>query len=361
MKVSDALALALLMTSVTSTVGSAADVLRPGVAAKLSGEIIYYDVSGGALSRARNETTNKNFTAETGVKIKADFNPDMTKFFAAEESGAPIPWSVVELGTTGDFIRARDGGFLEKLDPAIVPFANLQDGTYSEYGVEVFRYGIVLTYNTQKFSGKDAPTSALDIFDTKRFPGKRCLFKYPQFGGVLETALLADGVTRDKLYPLDVDRALKKLDVIKSDILWWGNGDEAIRLLSSGECSIGIAWTGRVYGAVKNDKAPLAIEWQDSLYATGSYAIPKGAPNAAAGQAFIAHFISDLAGQKALVEKITYTTDLKALSLSDYGPALVPWLPAGANANKAIKEDASYYSKNLPAVLDRFNRWLATN
>ncbi|RWB70006.1 extracellular solute-binding protein [Mesorhizobium sp.] len=361
MKAFNALAVAIVFTAGLSDMAFGGDVLPSNVRDKLSGELIYYDASGGALSRARDETTNKDFTAETKVSVKGDFNSDMTKFFAAEDSGAPIPWSMIEFSTLGEFIRARDAGYLEKLDPAVVPVSNLKEGSYSEYGVDALRYGIVLTYNTEKFSGASAPKSLADIFDTKRFPGKRCMFKYPQFGAVLESALLADGVPRDKLYPLDLDRAFAKLDKIKSDIVWWGNGDEAIRLLSSGECGIGIAWSGRVFSAVKNDKAPLAIEWQDSLYSMSAYAVPKGAPNAAAGQALIGHFISDTEGQKALVKKITYTTDIKALDLADYGDELAPWLVAGKNAEKAIKEDAGYYSKNLPAVVDRFNRWIATN
>lgn len=361
MKTLSAMAAVFLCSSISQMTVHAAEVLPADVRSKVSGDVVFYDASGGAMSRARDETTNKNFTAETGVQIKADFNSDMTKFFAAQDSGAPIPWSVIEFSTQGDFLRAASQGYLEKLDPSIVPLANLKEGSYTEFGVDALRYGIVLTYNTKSFSGANAPTKLQDLYDTKRFPGKRCLFKYPQFSAVLESALLADGVPRDKLYPLDVDKALAKLDTIKSEIVWWGNGDDAIRLLSSGECSIGVAWSGRVYSAVKQDKAPLAVAWQDSLYSMSVYAVPKGAPNAAAGQALIGHFISDIEGQKALVGKMTYTTDIKALSLADYGKDLEPWLVAGENATKAIKEDAGYYAAHLPEVVDRFNRWLATN
>jgi putative spermidine/putrescine transport system substrate-binding protein len=200
-----------------------------------------------------------------------------------------------------------------------------------------------------------------DLYDTQKFPGKRCMFKYPQYGAVLESALIADGVERDKLYPLDLDKAFAKLDTIKSDILWWSNGDDAIRLLSSGECSIGIAWSGRVFNAAKKDKAPIAMVWQDSLYSSSVYAVPKGAPNPVAGQAMIAHFIGDVEGQVALVKELTYTTGLAALSPADYGDEVAPFIVAGENEKKAILEDAAYYAKNISEVADRFNRWVATN
>ncbi len=336
-------------------------VLPPEVRDSVSGEVVFYDTSGGANSRARNATIEKDFTEETGVTVRNDYNSDTTKFFAAMENEAPIPWSMVEFPTKGDYLRARDAGYLQKLDPKVIDFSKLEDGAYDEYGVDVQRYGIVLTYNTEKFSGSSAPTSIRDIYDLEKFPGKRCLFKYPQFGAVLESALLADGVDRSALYPLDLDRAFAKLDTIKSDILWWGNGDEAIRLLSSGECSIGVAWSGRVYSAVKEDNAPLAMVWNDSLYAQAVYAIPNGAPNAAAAQVLIAYFISDTEAQKALVREIPYTTAIVALDSASYGDEMVPWIVAGENAEVAILEDANYYKEHLPEVVDRFNRWVATN
>lgn len=361
MRKSAAIALGAMIFLPFAWQASAADELSPEVKAKVKGELVWFDASGGATTRARDETTNKNFIAETGVKVKADFNSDLTKFFAAKDSGAPIPWSLIEFATKGDYLKAREAGYLQKLDTSIVDPKKVGEGAFDEYGVDVLRYGIVFTYNTDKFSGENAPKSIADIYDLERFPGKRCLFKYPQFGGVLESALIADGVERDKLYPLDLDRAFAKLNTIKPEILWWSNGDDAIRLLSSGECSMGIAWSGRVYNALKNDKAPLAVRWDNSLFAQCVYAVPVGAPNPDAGQAMIAHFISDIEGQKELVRRITYTTDIVGLDNSSYGEDLAPWLVAGENAEKAIEEDAAYYSQNITEVNDRFNRWVAMN
>jgi putative spermidine/putrescine transport system substrate-binding protein len=358
------MALALLCAASVQSFSApsfAADVLPQQVRDQIHGEVVMHDVSGGALSRARDETTNKDFTAETGVTVQQDYNGDMTKFFAAQESGAEIPWSVIEFPTQGDFMRARDAGYLEKLDPAIVDASKLEPGAFEEYGVHIMRYGIVMTYNTDLFPGDKAPTSLTDLFNTEKFPGKRCMFKYPEFGAVLESALLADGVSRDQLYPLDLDRAFKKLDTIKSDIIWWGNGDDAVRLIASGDCSMGVSWTGRAYSFVTNDKAPIGIVWQDSLYAQSVYAVPKGAPNPIAGQAFIAHFIGDIPGQIELVRKITYTTPLAGVPLSAYGDDMTPWIVAGENADKAILESADYYSVHLNEAVDRFNRWLALN
>ena len=49
--------------------------------------------------------------------------------------------------------------------------------------------------------------------------------------GPLEEALLADGVEPKDLYPLDVDRAFRKLDQIKHYVRkWWANGSEVMQL-----------------------------------------------------------------------------------------------------------------------------------
>lgn len=327
--------------------------------AGLDGKVAWYDSSGGATTKAREDTIFRDFQDLTGVSLASDFNADSSKFFAAAEAGQ-VPWSFVEFATLGDFMKARDAGYLEKLDTAKVDLSKLEDGAYDDYGIHTMRYGIVLTYNTDKWSADgEHPDSLTDLYDTQKFPGKRCLFQYPQYGATLESALLADGVARDDLYPLDVPRALAKLDAIKDDIVWWSDGDEAIRLLTTGECDLGVAWSGRVYNAVTKDDAPLAISWNESLYTDAVYAVPKGAPNADAGQSLVAMILDDTQGQVEQVKAIPYPTALKALSDSDYPSDLQPWLPVGANADAAIAEDETFYATQIDKVAKQFDAWVS--
>ena len=65
----------------------------------------------------------------------------------------------------------------------------------------------------------------------------RSLYKWAN--GSLEAALMADGVAGDALYPLDMDRALTKIQSIKEDSLYWGSGSEAHSMVVNG---------GGVYG-----------------------------------------------------------------------------------------------------------------
>jgi putative spermidine/putrescine transport system substrate-binding protein len=120
---------------------------------------------------------------------------------------------------------------------------------------------------------------------------------------------------------------------------------------------MGIVWTGRAYSAISQG-ADLGFTWNDAGYTNAYYAIPKGAPNKAAGEAFLAMNLVDTKGVIALTNKIPYPTPLKALSPSDFDPKVGPYVPAGANLANAYAEDEDYYAKNIDAIVKQFNQWV---
>ncbi len=90
-----------------------------------------------------------------------------------------------------------------------------------------FYYSTVMAWNTDTV-GKDGakPTTWADFYNVEKFPGTRSVYDHPR--GNLEIALLADGVDPAKLYPLDVDRAFKKLATLKPSIgIWWNSGAQS--------------------------------------------------------------------------------------------------------------------------------------
>jgi len=324
----------------------------------LSGSLTMYDASGGEVTAARTATIQKRFAQLTGVKVVPDFSPNITKFLASEQAGQ-VPWSVVEMSSKADVLRATKAGYLQKLDTSKVPLDKLKEGTYTDYAIPQQLFGFILVYNKKKWpDSAKHPTSATDIFDTKDFPGKRCLSKYPQFGGTLETALLADGVSRENLYPLDVNRAIAKLDTIKKDIVWWNDGASSVRYLTTGECDMGIIWSGRAYAAISQG-ADLGFTWNDGGWTNSYYGIPKGAPNTAAGEAFLAMNLLDKKSVIALTDKIPYPTPLKDIQISEFSPKVGPFLPLGENIKNSYTEDEDYYVANIDKILKVFNSWLA--
>lgn len=136
---------------------------------------------------------------------------DYGKLKAMVESGN-VQWDVVDV--EADFaLRAAAEGLLEPLDFKVIQRDKIDPRFVSDYGVGSFFFSFVLGYNEGKL-GAAKPQDWTALFDTKTYPGKRALYKWPS-PGVLELALLADGVAADKLYPLDLDRAFKKLDTIR--------------------------------------------------------------------------------------------------------------------------------------------------
>ena len=83
--------------------------------------------------------------------------------------------------------------------------------TASSTALEMLVWAQVLAYRTDAFKGA-APKGWADFWDTKKFPGDRAMFGTGAGGWPeMEFALMAAGVPPDKLYPLDIDKALGEL------------------------------------------------------------------------------------------------------------------------------------------------------
>ena len=69
----------------------------------------------------------------------------------------------------------------------------------------------VLTYNTKSFGAGNHPRSWREFWDVGKFPGTRTLAGMSTGTPNLEFALLADGVPKEKIYPIDIARAFRPL------------------------------------------------------------------------------------------------------------------------------------------------------
>jgi spermidine/putrescine-binding protein len=219
--------------------GLAAVVLAGSMStAALAAESLVFTSWGGTTQDAQKKAWAEPFTKATGIKVNQDGPTDYGKFKAMVESGN-VAWDVVDVEY--DFaVKAAADGLLEPIDFAVVDKKAIDPRFVTDHAVGSFYYSFVIGYNKDTY-GTKAPKTWADVFDTKAFPGKRTFYKWSA-PGVLEIALLADGVPADKLYPLDIDRAFKKLDTIKKDIVWWGGGAQSQQLLASGEAPIGEFW-----------------------------------------------------------------------------------------------------------------------
>ena len=305
---------------------------------------------GGTTQDAQKEAWAAPFTKATDIKVVQDGPTDYGKLKAMVESGN-VQWDVVDV--EADFaLRAASEGLLEPLDFTQIKRDKIDPRFVSDHGVGSVFFSFVLGYNDGKL-GANKPVDWTALFDTKTYPGKRALYKWPS-PGVLELALLADGVAPDKLYPLDLDRAFKKLDTIKKDIVWWGGGAQSQQLLASGEASLGQFWNGRVY-ALQQDGAPVGVSWKQNLVMADFLVIPKGAKNKDAAMKFLAN-ASSAEGQAEFANKTAYAP-VNVDSVAKLDKDLAQNLPT-AYAQDQVTLDFAYWAKNGQAIAARWNEWL---
>lgn len=318
--------------------------------AKDAGSLVFVDW-GGTNTDARIEKNIKPFEEKTGIKVTVVTPSDYAKLIAMVENGT-TEWDVMNCDAYWG-VYAGKKGYLEPIDYKTVT-EKLDKAVELEHVVGAEVYDSVISYNSDKYTDDSAPKSWTDFYDLQKFPGKRAVWQYPVT--VLESALLADGVPMDKLYPLDLDRAFAKLDTIKDSIVWWTKGAQPAQMLSTGEADIALAWSGRIMNA-KDEGAPLGLTYNEGMRIAAGWVVPKGAPNKENAMKFI-NFISSAEQQAAFSSQIPYGST---------NPEAVKLLSAeqieriGQTPEQVAHEfyiDNDYWADHLTEVVERFNAWL---
>ncbi|MCT9930202.1 ABC transporter substrate-binding protein [Planotetraspora sp. A-T 1434] len=293
---------------------------------------------------------------EQGVKIKQDSPTDYAKFRAQVEA-KKVSWGVVEV-EPNFAVTACKSGWALKIDKAKIDTSKLDQKLVGDCAVPTLQYAFTIGYNTTVFSAQNHPKTWAEFFDTKRFPGKRGFWKYAT-GAMFEAALLADGVPADKLYPLDIDRAFRKLDTIKKDIVFYETGEQQQQLVSSGETPLIQAWNGRIFAAAKEGK-PVANEWNQHLLSYDQLVIPAGYKRADLAQQWLNWFLNNPKAQAIYTNHSAYAPASDA-ALDYVNPDVrkeIPTSPENAPKRAAII-DYSYWADNYDKVSERLNEWMA--
>jgi len=292
--------------------------------------------------------------ANPNITIAQDEPTDYSKLKAMVESGN-VTWDIVDCGIF--FGLGDTEQYCEKLDPAVIPFDELQPDIFptNGYRVPVMSYSTVLAYRTdiEEWNGQ-LPTSAADFFDLEKFPGKRSSMTAPE-GGLLEYALIADGVPIDELYPLDLDRAFRKLDTIKDEIIFWETGDQSTQLLADGEVAFGSSWNGRVTNMVKDTGAPVEILWQCHMMTADYFVIPKGSKYVAEAMDLIGYMMS--AEHNAELSNYIAYGPSNSEAIANVDPAVAPGLPT-SYLEGGFGMDDRYWNDNYDDILARWQDWL---
>lgn len=306
--------------------------------------------------------------------VNDDSSNEATAKIRAQAEAGNITWDVVDVVAT-DAITLCDEGLAEEIDHDKM-LAKAPDGTPAskDFGdlivspcfIPSIVYSTTFGYRNDKFGGKNPQTIA-DVFDLKKFPGKRSLEKRPINN--LEWALLADGVPADKVYetldtPAGVDRAFKKLDTIKDHVVWWTKGAQPPQLLADGEVVIASAYNGRLFAAIEENKQPISMMWDYQVFDLDGWIVPKGTKN-----------------KKEAMDYLKFATDTQRLAdqakYISYGPArassapmvgkhailgidMKPHMPTTPeNAKHTILTNYTWWADHKDELSERFQSWLA--
>jgi putative spermidine/putrescine transport system substrate-binding protein len=307
---------------------------------------------GGAYQEAQTAAWLEPFMEENpNVTIVQEEPTDYAKLQAMVESGN-VTWDVVDVGN--DFGLAADESLLEPIDCQLVPCDQLRPDLFPTTGYRVpdIVYSVVLGYRTDAFDG-NTPTSFADFFDLENFPGKRGAYNFSS-GGLLEIALLADGVAPGDLYPLDVDRAFAKLDTIKDEIVFWDTGAQSAQLLADGEVAMGMSWNGRIYD-IQQEDAPVEVMWDQHILTADYLVIPKGSENVDTAMELIA-YITSAEHAADLSNYITYAPPNEE-AVANIDQSKEPDMPTTYTENGVGFND-QWWNENFDTVDQQWQEWV---
>lgn len=343
--------LTLLSASLAVALGSAAP-------SRAQDKELVVVATGGAFEQSLRKNFYEPFTEKTGVRIRpvaASNAETWTKVKAMREANA-IGWDIVtawpeDLVAQADSLAKLDCSRLTNLSQAV-------DGACTERGLLRTMGGVNIVYDAKRFP-QGGPQTWADFWDVKRFPGPRAM---PNAGAPwwpLMAALMADGVPRDKLFPLDLDRAFRKLDELRPSIaVWWRTGDQSMQLLRSGEVVMAMMWSGSGF-VLKDQGLPISVVWNDAVPNIGYWALLKGGANQDKAYAFLDYYLTRPEAHLTFADAFKYDTSnrnmLALLSPEDRAARG----SAPENMAKMAAIDPAWIAANRAAVIERWNRWLS--
>src|SRR5262245_53452176 len=293
------------------------------------------------------------FSAATGCMIAA-FETDYATLIDSVGSGKPYA-DVVLVDSVWAAGNEAPGSIesipVETIDQSrfapIVPTATMVPA-YAYALVSAFRYDAVLRIGE--------PQSWQEWWDTERYSGARALSR-GAFGN-FEFALLATGVTPDKLYPLDGAAAVESLKTVSGRIVdrWWDSAKQPVAWLESKFTDFTPAWHFRVQAA-RDGRRQIDMTWNQGLLLYDCWTIAKGAEQMDIASDFIryATLAETQAALAATLRLGPVTPDAFRLVAPD-SVGLVP--TSSVNLGKLIVLDVNWWAMNNAEANERFNSWL---
>jgi putative spermidine/putrescine transport system substrate-binding protein len=340
----------MLKAGTGSLVG--APVILRSAAASAEGKTLYVNSYGGVWESSWRKAFFDPFTAASGITIKTVPGVSFAKLKAEVQTGN-YQYDQSNLGDS-EYAQAAQEGLLERLDKGAAKAAQLPPSLVREFGIVSYSLGTNIVYRKDKFRN-GGPQNWADFWNVEKFPGPRCLFD--RSFTCLAFALLADGVPRHKLYPMDIDRAFHKMDEIKPHIkVWWHDGAQSQQLIRDAEVDMIAMWSARAVDLIK-DNVPLELVWDGAELYWANLVVPKGDPSAKAAWQF-AGFVAQAKPQADFAVLLPYgpaNPGARAL-MPEAKLRLTPAWPA--NEAVMFQHDTKWLAPRLAEIRERWTQWM---
>ena len=327
---------------------------------------------GGAYTESQKLGYGDPTAKALGVDINwVDYSGGLSEIKAQKEAGA-ITWDIIDVFAF-DTINGCDEGIFVEFD-FDKDFPAAPDGTPasedffapmpSKCAVGNILYSWNYAYNSKNVDG--TPSTIKDFFNTKKFPGKRAIYKSALTN--LEIALAGDGVYMGKggseIYKLleteaGVNRAMNKIKELCTDpnggCVFWSAGAQPPELLMSGEVVMATGWNGRFFNAIVGEGAPLVQVWDGQGLDYEYFALVKGGPDEANAKKALAMMTNTemLAGSAKYIAYAPYRlSSLEIIKANepwykDGKTEMMPQMPtAPANTKKYFLVDPFFWADN---------------
>lgn len=290
------------------------------------------------------------FTTATGATVRhTEFGRDGLTTLAQQVDDGDVVWDVA-LIPTENVLPLAQTKYLQAIDYNVIDATSLYPEITMQHAVGQALYSTSIVY---PWNAESAPSGWADFWDLSRFNGTRALRRSPI--GTLEFALLADGVTTDKLYPLDIPRAFAKLEAMRTAAIFYEDSKQPVELVRTGQVGLASAWSVRttlpdVANAVK-------VLWTGGMISADSWTIPRGARNADVAMSFLN--FATRAVPAANFSRLQPFGPVNKDAFALLRPDIVAVLPTSpANIRGQFFQNWSYWAEHSEQLTAQFEDWL---
>ncbi|MGN9785263.1 extracellular solute-binding protein [Nonomuraea sp. ZG12] len=317
-------------------------------------ERLTYVSYGGSGQDAQIKAFQEPYTAAHPDVTFVNSSPADVAQVKAQVTSGVVQWDIVSVAPAA--AKQHCGTLFEKLSLPGLNAADFVSKAIGECYVGNFANASPFAYNADKFlDPAKAPQTIKDFFDTAKFPGKRGVITNLQ-NGILEYPLLAEGVAPDKLYPLDVDRALNKWATIRQDTIFAPNVGALQQAASSGQVDMFLLSDSRLI-ALLEEKKNIKIVWDTTVVSVNALAVPLGTKHKATAQDFLQSLVQP--GPVAKISEMLGTVPVNLTAkpkLTPNGKLVEVYGPV--NTGKTVVQDIDWYAQHWDDVTTKLTNWL---